>query len=200
MIFETLPTSVRSGTFDEVVEAKRTRLCEDNNSARLKAMTALRKLNMREGQSVTEFCLVLERIASRAYPDTPPEAISLQKAEILFNQLARWEGSYTLADALETSDKEAVYEKVKEAALRLELTKRTANEMAQSRILMKTPLTRSSEQRSGSSRMLEISESWKASSSEGRKVGNDKTIKGTATKSEKEVKCFKCGKKAKRGT
>ncbi|EYB88968.1 hypothetical protein Y032_0239g3334 [Ancylostoma ceylanicum] len=136
-------------------------------------MTALRKLTMREGQSVAEFCLVLERVAGRAYPDTPPEAISLQKAEILFNQLARWEGSYTLADALETSGKDEVYEKVKEAALRLERTKRTANEMAQNRAVMRTPLTRPGEQRGNSLRRQEMGESWKASSSTGNKVCGD---------------------------
>ncbi|EYC37539.1 hypothetical protein Y032_0781g2301 [Ancylostoma ceylanicum] len=196
MIFETLPTSVRSGTFDEVVEAMRARLCEDNNSARLKAMTALRKLTMREGQSVAEFCLVLERVASRAYPDTPPEAVSLQKAEILFNQLARWEGSYTLADALETSAKEEVYEKVKETALRLERTRRTANEMAQDRVARRTPLTRPGEQRgdSGSSYAPEASGLWETSSNEGSQVTDDEVVEERLAKSQKEVKCFKCGK------
>ncbi|KAK6011641.1 hypothetical protein OSTOST_23267, partial [Ostertagia ostertagi] len=69
-----------------------------------------------------------ESLANRAYPDMPAEATSLQKAEILCRQLANWEGSYCLTEALETSKCEEAYEKVKEAALRLERSLKTAEE------------------------------------------------------------------------
>ena len=116
----------------------RLRLGEDSNNVRVRAMTALRKLSLREGQSVSDFCLVLERLAARAYPDMPAEVTSLQKAEILFNQLAHWEGSYNLSEALESSEQQHVYDKVKEAALRLERTRRTAGEMAKQHRLGKS--------------------------------------------------------------
>ncbi|KAK6058690.1 zinc knuckle [Cooperia oncophora] len=65
---------------------------------------------------------------NKAYPDVPAEATSLQKAEILCRQLANWNGSYCLTEALETSSCEQAYEKVKEAALRLERSLKTAEE------------------------------------------------------------------------
>ncbi|VDP52855.1 unnamed protein product [Heligmosomoides polygyrus] len=69
-----------------------------------RALAALRKLTIREDQSVGEFCLAVEKLSSKAYPNSPPEVTSLQKAEILFNQLAGWEGSYNLSEALELAD------------------------------------------------------------------------------------------------
>ncbi|RCN37073.1 reverse transcriptase [Ancylostoma caninum] len=86
-MFETLPQPLKDGPFEEVVKAMKERLKVDTNGACVKAMSQLASLTIREGQPVTEFCLALEKLASRAYPDTPPEAVSLQKAEILFSQL-----------------------------------------------------------------------------------------------------------------
>lgn len=57
-----------------------------------------------------DFCLALEKLA---YPDAPSEVVSLQKAEILFRQLAHWEGSYCIAETLETSGRADVYESYK---------------------------------------------------------------------------------------
>ncbi|WKY06147.1 hypothetical protein Q1695_006390 [Nippostrongylus brasiliensis] len=126
-IFETLPHSVKTGPFDGVVDAMKERLKVDGNGARVKAMTQLATLSMREGQTVAEFCLVLEKLFSRAYPEVNAEVVSLQKAEILFRQLAKWEGSYWIAEAIETSDKAHAYEKVKDVALRLERNRKVAS-------------------------------------------------------------------------
>ncbi|KAL6723916.1 hypothetical protein Aduo_018869 [Ancylostoma duodenale] len=106
------------------------RLRIDSASSRVKAMAGLKSLTMRENQSVSEFCLALEKLASRAYPDVPVEVVSLQKAEILSRQLATWEGSYCLAEALETHAESDAYEKVKEAALRLERSRKMTQEMS----------------------------------------------------------------------
>ncbi|VDO05613.1 unnamed protein product, partial [Haemonchus placei] len=127
-IFETLPKEVREGTFDGVVKAMKDRLRVDGNSQRVKALADLRTLAIRPGQTVSEFCFVIEHLANKAYPDMPSEATSLQKAEILCRQLANWNGSYCLTEALETSSCERAYEKVKEAALRLERSLRIASE------------------------------------------------------------------------
>ncbi|RCN37072.1 zinc knuckle [Ancylostoma caninum] len=119
-MFETLPHSIKNGTFEEVVQAMKERLKVDTNGSCVKAMTQLSSLAIREGQSVAEFCLALEKLVGRAYPDTSPEVVSLQKAEILFWQLAKWERSYCIAETIETSPRGEVYEKVEEVALRLE--------------------------------------------------------------------------------
>ncbi|RCN49903.1 hypothetical protein ANCCAN_03938 [Ancylostoma caninum] len=105
------------------------RLHIDSASSRVKAMAELRSLTMRENQSVSEFCLALEKLASRAYPDVPIEVVSLQKAEILTRQLATWEGIYCLAEALEIHANTDAYEKVNEAALRLEWSRKMTVEM-----------------------------------------------------------------------
>ncbi|KAK6028431.1 zinc knuckle, partial [Ostertagia ostertagi] len=120
-MFETLPREVREGSFDDAIEAMKKRMRVDGNSER-------RKLAIRDGQTVAEFCLVLERLSNKAYPDVPPDVTALQKAEILRRQLANWAGSYCLTEALETSTTAEVYEKVKETALRLERSIKTAEE------------------------------------------------------------------------
>ncbi|KAK6058689.1 zinc knuckle [Cooperia oncophora] len=127
-VFETLPSEIRSSTLDRVIDAMKERLRIDGNSQRVKALAGLRTLAIRPGQAVNEFCFVLESLANKAYPDVPAEATSLQKAEILCRQLANWNGSYCLTEALETSSCEQAYEKVKEAALRLERSLKTAEE------------------------------------------------------------------------
>ncbi|VDL73435.1 unnamed protein product [Nippostrongylus brasiliensis] len=114
------------GTFDGLVEAMGERSQEDSNSACMKALSELRTLTIKDGQSVAEFCLVLERLASRAFQNMPTAAVSLQKAEILYRQLANWNGTYNLAEALKKTDKSEVYEKVKEVALRLERNNRVS--------------------------------------------------------------------------
>ncbi|EPB69138.1 zinc knuckle [Ancylostoma ceylanicum] len=190
-VFETLPEAVKNDSFDAVVSAMKERLMEDSNNARVKAMSALRKLTIREGQSVGEFCLLLERLAAKAYPDVPPEATSLQKAEILFNQLANWEGSYNLSEALEVNDKGQAYEKVKEAALRLERTKKTAKEMA---VGYKNERTQHYRQHTTIWRKWSpVQKRRDKDESDEPRNKNIEMSKGTSTGSE-EIKCFRCGK------
>ncbi|KAL6729185.1 hypothetical protein Aduo_000262 [Ancylostoma duodenale] len=119
-IFETLPRCMKQGSFDELIEAMKERLDEEGNVACVKALTSLRTLTMKEGQTVSDFCYVLEKTASQAYPGETIEGVSLQMAEILYSQLSNWSGSYILAETIQTSPRNRVYEQVKDAALRLE--------------------------------------------------------------------------------
>ncbi|VDP08759.1 unnamed protein product [Heligmosomoides polygyrus] len=82
-------------------------------------------------ESVDEIHLAVEKQASKAYPNFPPEVTSLQKSEILLNKLTGWEGSYNLSKALELADASEAYDRVKDAALRLETTRKTAKESSQ---------------------------------------------------------------------
>ncbi|KAL6733082.1 hypothetical protein Aduo_003766 [Ancylostoma duodenale] len=106
------------------------RLKVDSNRSCVKALTQLAALAIMEGQSAAEFCFVLEKLASRAYPDTPLEVVSVQKAKILFRLLASWEGSYRIAEAIETSSRGEVHVRVKEVALRLERNRKMASNMS----------------------------------------------------------------------
>lgn len=123
--FETQPREVKEGTFEDVIEVMKERLQEDGDAAKVKPLTQSRNLAMRADQSVEEFCVALERLANRTFPDVPEEVVSLQKAEILFRQLAQWPGSYSLSEALETSEGSLAYENAKRAALRLEINHQT---------------------------------------------------------------------------
>ncbi|VDO96707.1 unnamed protein product [Heligmosomoides polygyrus] len=86
----------------------------------VKALADPRKLDIRDGQTVTEFCLVVERLFNKAYPDMAQKVTSLQKAEILCRQLSDWDGSSCFTVTLETSAWDEAYTEVKEVALRLE--------------------------------------------------------------------------------
>lgn len=105
----------------------------DGNGERVRTLAELRNVRIREAQPVSEFCLVLEKLAHKAYPDAPQEVTSLQKAEILCRQLANWSGSYSLTEALEVSKPNEAYERAKGVALRRERSLQTAEEYANTR-------------------------------------------------------------------
>ncbi|KAL6735247.1 hypothetical protein Aduo_005706 [Ancylostoma duodenale] len=184
----------------------------DSASSRVKAMAELRSLTMRENQSVSEFCLALEKLASRAYPDAPVEVVSLQKAEILSRQLATWEGSYCLAEALEIHANADAYEKVKEAALRLERSRKVTAKMAArkhtekpARNTIKTqPKTRGtmwySNRQQPAMQQAPQSEMVRSSQAETRpqtsKAGGNGSsgAKGQAGERDELRRCYNCGK------
>ncbi|VDO85491.1 unnamed protein product [Heligmosomoides polygyrus] len=79
--FETLPNEVKQGCFEEVIQAMKDRLSEEGNAARVKAIAQLRNLTIRPDQSVEEFCVALEALANKAYPDVPVEIVSSEELE-----------------------------------------------------------------------------------------------------------------------
>ncbi|EPB79468.1 zinc knuckle [Ancylostoma ceylanicum] len=204
-MFETLPKAVKDGPFEVVVEAMKQRLKVDSNGSCVKAMTQLAALTIREGQSVAEFCLVLEKLAGRAYPDIPSEIVSLQKAEILFRQLASWEGSYCIAEAIETSSRDEVYEKVKEVALRLERNRKMASNMSQPpKHLTRMPHTKR-KFLDKSPRKFELSRPrHQAVATEDAGTSKADTIRkepsptqsvGSSAEESAPIQCYKCGKR-----
>nr|CDJ82535.1 Zinc finger domain containing protein [Haemonchus contortus] len=197
-IFETLPREVREGTYDEVIEAMKARMRIDGNSQRVKALADLRLLAMRPGQSLSEFCFALESLANRAYPDMPPGATSLQKAEILCRQLASWNGSYCLTEALETSTCDEAYEKVKEVALRLGRSLKTEEEC---RLLNKGKTEircrhRTPERRGGSDgdQTLDTSSSGSERAAKPLVGSRPESVHSQKKKGERDPpRCYKCG-------
>ncbi|KIH69155.1 zinc knuckle [Ancylostoma duodenale] len=196
-VFETLPQQVRESTFDEVVEAMKKRLRVDSNSERVKALSELRRLSIREDQSVSDFCFALEKVAHKAYPDTPREVISLQMAEILCRQLAAWNGSYCLTEALEVSATTETYDRVKEVALRLERSMKAAEEygsMGRSRPSIKSRPSKYSRTKGDSY----SSDQEELESLRGEEQGADecRNIRNQTHKERREElrKCYNCGK------
>ncbi|KAL6734242.1 hypothetical protein Aduo_004803 [Ancylostoma duodenale] len=201
-MFETLPRSIKNGTFEDVIQAMKERLKVDTNGSCVKAMTQLASLAIREGQSVAEFCLALEKLVSRAYPDTPPEMLSLQKAEILFRQLAKWEGSYCIAEAIETTPREEVYERVKDLALRLERNRNMASSMAPStRYVVKEDTTAAFQKRasiqttSGTGTTMDSEEKgrWSGSMQKQPTFSVHSTVERVLKR--EHIQCFRCGRR-----
>ncbi|EYC04433.1 hypothetical protein Y032_0088g2201 [Ancylostoma ceylanicum] len=185
-IFETLPRRVKEGSFDELIRAMKERLDEEGNVACVKALTSLRTLTMRDNQTVSDFCYVLEEIASQAYPDETMGRVSLQMAEILYSQLSKWSGSYILAETIETSPRDRVYERVKEAALRLERNLQ--------RVKRKQDHRRYEHSKDSKERLVEIPTSseeeceWKHSASLQKSIHKKTTPGRSGAK-----RCFSCG-------
>ena len=121
--YATLSEQDRGGSFDGLVEAMRVRLQGTEKVARLKAVERLRTLEMHQGQTVAQFCLELEKLSSRAEPGRSAESLSFMRAEMLYKQLADWDGSFHLAQLMETAETDTVYDKMKDMALTLERTK-----------------------------------------------------------------------------
>ncbi|KHJ97255.1 zinc knuckle [Oesophagostomum dentatum] len=88
--FLSLPAEVRRKGFDEVVREMAKLLAEDSVACRMRAIAQLRELRMRPGQDVAEFCLALEKLGRKAYPDGSMEDRSLEFAQILLSNLKSW--------------------------------------------------------------------------------------------------------------
>ncbi|KAL6724073.1 hypothetical protein Aduo_019006 [Ancylostoma duodenale] len=100
-IFLALPREVKEQGFEAVVEELRRLLANDSMAGRLRALTELRKLRRRPGQSVSEFCVVLEKLGRQANLQCTVGDRSLEYAQILLDNLTdRLAGAYT---ALECS-------------------------------------------------------------------------------------------------
>ncbi|VDL75148.1 unnamed protein product [Nippostrongylus brasiliensis] len=116
--YEALPRAVREGSFEGQVDALRQACRSEVRNQKVVALGELRKLKKKEGQSVADFCLVLEQLTRRAHPHMSESVLDAERAQILYEQLAHWEDSYHLLEALESEDQP--YEKLKQTAMRIE--------------------------------------------------------------------------------
>ncbi|VDO66468.1 unnamed protein product [Heligmosomoides polygyrus] len=78
---------------------------------RIVALGELKKLRMKEGQSVADFCVELERLTRHAHPHMDEAALDAQRAQLLYEHLAHWNDSYHLMEALESEGQ--AYERLK---------------------------------------------------------------------------------------
>ncbi|VDP14691.1 unnamed protein product [Heligmosomoides polygyrus] len=78
----------------------------------------LKKLRMKEGQSVADFCVELEQLTRRTHPHMDEAALHAQRAQLLYEHLAHWNDSYHLMEALESESQ--AYERLKQTAMRIE--------------------------------------------------------------------------------
>nr|CDJ81915.1 Zinc finger domain containing protein [Haemonchus contortus] len=119
-VFLSLPSSVREQGFDAVVRELRKLLANDSTAGRLRALTELRSLKRRWGQSVADFCVVLEKLGRQANPACSIKERSLEYAQILLDNLTDWPEHVHLLSTLHRVDPTDAYDAVKELALTME--------------------------------------------------------------------------------
>uniref|UniRef100_A0A7I5E5B3 RNA-directed DNA polymerase n=1 Tax=Haemonchus contortus TaxID=6289 RepID=A0A7I5E5B3_HAECO len=118
-----LPASVVNKGFEEVVKNLGRLLSNDCVAWRMRALTELRTLRMRPGQSVAEFCVVLEDLGRKANPDSTEEARSLENAQILLENLHEWPEYVHLMSTLNRASPDRAYDEIKQLVLGIEQSK-----------------------------------------------------------------------------
>ncbi|KAK6031222.1 hypothetical protein OSTOST_02626, partial [Ostertagia ostertagi] len=92
----------------------------ESQESQAEALRAMRMLRKKEHQSVVQFCLELELLSSKAYPSCDEAALALIRAEVLHEQLRDWPEAYHLYEILTNEEVYYVYERMKDAAIRIE--------------------------------------------------------------------------------
>ncbi|EYB85586.1 hypothetical protein Y032_0295g1651 [Ancylostoma ceylanicum] len=130
--FEALPRDNKQGPFKTMVEAMRAACKGEQRTKRIVALGKLNKLRKTDKQSVADFCIELERLTQKAYPELDEKSLATTRANLLYEQLVAWPESYHLLEALETGG-DRMYDALKETALRVErrrITLENANWLA----------------------------------------------------------------------
>ncbi|KHJ82742.1 hypothetical protein OESDEN_17563, partial [Oesophagostomum dentatum] len=89
-MFLSIPQVVRSQGFDAVIRELASMLSCDSAAARIRALATLKNLRIRPNQEVADFCVALEKLARKAYPECTIEERSMDYAQILLENLATW--------------------------------------------------------------------------------------------------------------
>ncbi|KIH55882.1 hypothetical protein ANCDUO_13951, partial [Ancylostoma duodenale] len=117
--FEALPRAKKEGSFKALVEAMRAACKREQRTKRIVALGKLNKSRKTDEQSVADFCIELERLTQKAYPELDEKSLATTRANLLYEQLVTWPESYHLLEALETGGGR-MYDALKETALRVE--------------------------------------------------------------------------------
>ncbi|KIH64538.1 hypothetical protein ANCDUO_05150 [Ancylostoma duodenale] len=117
--FEALPRVKKEGSFKALVEAMRAKCKGEQRTKRIVALGKLNELGKTDEQSVADFCIELERLAQKAYPELDEMSLATTRANLLYEQLVAWPESYHLLETLETGG-DRMYDALKETAPRVE--------------------------------------------------------------------------------
>ncbi|EYB94384.1 hypothetical protein Y032_0172g360 [Ancylostoma ceylanicum] len=124
---EALPKHIREGSFEDIIEALSSKFKQNESATQMKAYMQLK--NLRMTKDVTRYCLELESLTRRAYPDASEEELSRTRAGELVSQLTEWPEYLQLFTTMELAPKESAYEVVKAMAQRCERSKEIAASM-----------------------------------------------------------------------
>ncbi|KAK5970517.1 Zinc knuckle, partial [Trichostrongylus colubriformis] len=122
--YNTLPGAIKNGPFEAIVRELKERMRVENQETQAEALREMRMIRKKENQTVVQFCLELELLSSKAYPSCDAAALALIRAEVLHEQLRDWPEAYHLSEILANEDMRSVYERMKDAALRIEHLRR----------------------------------------------------------------------------
>ncbi|KAL6737857.1 hypothetical protein Aduo_011468 [Ancylostoma duodenale] len=123
-VAEALPKYVRKGSFQELLEALRSMFKANESANQMKAYMEHKHLKMTK--DVTRYCLELESLTRKAYPDASEEKLSRTRAGELVSQLTNWPECLQIFTTIEVAPKESAYEMVKAMAQRCERSKEIA--------------------------------------------------------------------------
>nr|CDJ85154.1 Zinc finger domain containing protein [Haemonchus contortus] len=123
-VVETLPRSLKEGSYVNFVEALRAILKENEVAQRTETYIKLKQL--RKCSSVTDYCLELEDLTRKVYPDASEKELSMIRAGELITQLTEWKEYVQLFNTLEQSKQEEAYEKLKNLAQSIERSQQVA--------------------------------------------------------------------------
>nr|CDJ97121.1 uncharacterized protein LOC101159255 [Haemonchus contortus] len=121
---ESLDAGQLQAVFKEDIGVERSAALSKSNrveekTERIRALGKLRRLKKAEAQTVAEYCVELERLSARAYPELDERALATTRAQQLYEQIVQWPESYYFLEAMEKEGPSA-YESLKEAAMRVE--------------------------------------------------------------------------------
>ncbi|XGW22930.1 hypothetical protein V3C99_005285 [Haemonchus contortus] len=105
--------------FHTLVNGKKEMCREETCNKKIIALGELKRLQKPETLSVGDFCVELERLTRRAYPQLEDRTLSVIHADYLYDQLSHWDESCYLQEALEGPGS-VMYERLKDAAMRVE--------------------------------------------------------------------------------
>ncbi|XGW02887.1 hypothetical protein V3C99_014708 [Haemonchus contortus] len=123
-VVETLPRSLKEGSYVNFVETLRAELKENEVAQRTETYIKLKQLRKRS--SVTDYCLELEDLIRKVYPDASEKELSMIRAGELITQLTEWKEYVQLFNTLEQSKQEEAYEKLKNLAQSIERSQQVA--------------------------------------------------------------------------
>ncbi|VDP04843.1 unnamed protein product [Heligmosomoides polygyrus] len=116
--YEALPRAEREGEFSVLMKAMLRETRTEAMSDKIVALGEVKRLKTLDRQSIAEFWVDLERRTCRAYPELNERALAIERAHLLYQQIAHWPDSYHLLEALEEEDDP--YSRLKETAKRIE--------------------------------------------------------------------------------
>ncbi|KAK6030231.1 zinc knuckle, partial [Ostertagia ostertagi] len=109
-----------NGVFKLLLTSSATCLRTSQQRLGIRALTDLRNLKIRPGQSIVDFCVVLESLGKKANPESTIEDRSMEYAQIVLENLKDWPEQVQILSALHSVEPRHAYDKIKELAISIE--------------------------------------------------------------------------------